>query len=257
MEPLEKVVANREWLSRRYPFPHIVASNVFCADFYTALASQLREMLDRQLGSASRQEQRLRAIPGYDAYGMGFQPTQQGPLGLFLTVGWRDLMTGLFGLETTPYVFAGAHYHAVGSQHGFIHNDFNPVWFPRTESDLIRTPDYALCHYKTGTGTLAGPQKVQVVRGAVMIFYLLNDGWRPGDGGETGLYDSPTAQVEQPATQYPPQNNSLVAFECTPDSFHSFVSNRRLPRISIIMWVHRPLSEATASYGSHRLEHWK
>jgi Rps23 Pro-64 3,4-dihydroxylase Tpa1-like proline 4-hydroxylase len=90
-----------------------------------------------------------------------------------------------------------------------------------------------------------------------MIFYLLNDGWQSGDGGETGLYDSADADIDCPIVRCPPINNTLIAFECTPRSFHSFISNRRIPRISIIMWAHRPKQEALEGFGADGLEQWK
>jgi len=254
---LGAVLASRAWLRRGRPFPHVVAWDVFKPDFYAGMARQVRALLDRQLSETPDGERFSRNIAGYDAYGVGLRPGQPGPLGLFLSPGWRDLMCGLFGVGATPYVFAGAHHHTVGSAHGFIHNDLNPVWFPAAGDREIQVPNNQVCAYKTGFGSLAEPEKVQVVRGAAVIFYLLNDGWASGDGGETGLYESPYASITDPAVRCPPENNSLIAFECSPSSFHSFLSNRRLPRTSIIMWVHRALDEAVAKFGAERLEQWR
>jgi hypothetical protein len=147
--------------------------------------------------------------------------------------------------------------HLAGSRNGWIHNDLNPVWFPRQSDGNIQTPDQELCSYRTGAGCLPESDKVVVVRGAVAIFFLLNDGWRSGDGGEVGLYTSVQQCVSQPCVSWPPVNNGIIAFECTPDSFHSFVSNTRLPRTSLIMWVHRPMDEAVAKFGEKALERWK
>lgn len=167
------------------------------------------------------------------------------------------MICGLFGIGPTQYVYAGSHHHAIGSESGFIHNDFNPVWFPRSAIENIQLPNYELCSYKTGDGPLQESEKVEVVRGAVVLFFLLNDGWRPGDGGESGLFTSSDAAISEPAVCCPPVNNSLVAFECTPCSFHAFLTNRRLPRTSIIMWVHRTLEEAVQRFGEEHLERWK
>jgi hypothetical protein len=97
-----------------------------------------------------------------------------------------------------------------------------------------------------------------MVRGAVVIFFLANDTqWLPGDGGETGLYTRPDRPVGVPDTSWPPENNSLISFECTPRSFHGFISNTRSPRTSIIMWVHRTCEEAVGLFGADQLEQWK
>jgi len=257
MYELANILANRSWLRCNWPFPYIVARNVFKANFYNALTEQLQEILARGLSDTPDGQRFSRNIPNYDSYGMAFSQTMPDPLGLFLSPSWRDMISGLFGIDPTPYVFAGSHHHAVGSETGFIHNDCNPVWFPRTSGDNIKTPNYELCSYKTGVGPLPESEKAQVVRGAVVLFFLLNDGWRSGDGGETGLYASARSRVSEPDACWPPINNSLVAYECTPNSFHTFLTNTRLPRTSIIMWVHRTMEAAVKKFGEANLERWK
>ena len=145
-----------------------------------------------------------------------------------------------------------------GGPTGFLHNDFNPVWFPRATDgdDRLQLPDHASCDFKTGEGTLADDAKVETIRGAVVIYYLLNDGWQPGDGGETGLFGSGTDDPAAPLGTCPPVNNSLIAFECTPFSFHAFLANHR-PRTSIIMWVHRTTDEAYEKFGDALVERWQ
>lgn len=257
MSNLADILANRMWLRRAWPFPHIIAQNVFNLDFYNALAAQLHEILASGLSETPARGRFSRSIPGYDSYGIGFNHSFPEPIAIFLSPAWRDMVCGLFGIGATPYVFAGSHHHGVESKSGFIHNDFNPVWFPHSASEEIQIPNNNLCSYKTGAGPLQESDKVQVVHGAVVLFFLLNDGWQPGDGGETGLYTSSRSRVSEPAMRCPPINNSLVTFECTPRSFHTYLTNRRLPRTSIIMWIHRMMEEAVEKYGEETLERWK
>jgi hypothetical protein len=255
MFDLAGILGNRVWVRRPWPFPHVVARNVFRTDVYGAIASEVKQILNLGLSEIPAKHQFSRSIPAYDAYGFGLQSSTEGPLALFVSTAWRDMMCHLFEVSITPYVFAGAHHHLVGSKNGWVHNDFNPVWFPREQLEQIRVPNNELCAYRTGAGSLAESDKVEVVRGAVVIFFLLNDGWCLGDGGEVGLYTSHTAS--EPAASHAPMNNSLVAFECTPRSFHCFLTNVRLPRTSLIMWVHRPVEEAVARFGEGQLERWK
>lgn len=257
MYELADILDNRRWLRCEHPFPHVVASGVFTPDFYGALCGELGAILARGLSEAPVPDRLSRNIAGYDAYGVGLNEMPPGALGLFVTPAWRDLVCGAFGIGPTPYVFAGVHHHAVGSGSGFIHNDFNPVWFPRARNGRIQVPDPDRCGYKTGDGTLSDREKEEVVRGVVVIFFLLNDGWSPGDGGEIGLYDARDAVVGEPAVACAPESNSLVAFECTPASFHAYMGETRRPRTSIIMWVHRTLDDAVSAYGEERLERWK
>jgi 2OG-Fe(II) oxygenase superfamily len=254
---LSEVIANRAWLRIESPFPYVVARDVFTPAFYNALESQLQAILDQGLSDADGSAGIRRTIPGYDAYGMGLDESAPAPIGLFVSEAWRDLMCSLFDVGPTPYVFAGVHHHPIGSRDGFIHNDFNPVWFPRANgSRALQSPDQAVCAYKTGAGSLDEAQKAEVVRGAVMIFFLLNDGWQPGHGGETGLFDTRDADVSNAVTRCAPENNSLIMFECTPRSFHTYLGRNRNPRTSVIMWVHRTLEEAISKYGEARLERW-
>jgi hypothetical protein len=250
------VLSGRPWLRLERPFPHVVARDVFEPGFYGALDAQIRAILARGLSETPAAGRFARSLPGYDAYGLALAPGD-GPAGVLLEPGWRDLLADLWGVERMPYVFAGAHHHAPGGRSGFIHNDFNPVWFPRAGAAAIRTPDEARCAYKTGAGSLAGDEKVQVVRGAVVILYVANDPWQDGDGGETGLYASADARIDRPDAVCPPESNTLVSFECTPRSFHGYLASRRRARTSLIMWVHRPLAEARARYGAGELERWK
>ena len=257
VQTAREVLANRRWLRIEQPFSHIVAQDIFTPEFYFALSAQLGEMISRGLSETPTKGHLSRNLPGYDAYGIGINDTFPYPLSFFVSPAWRDLMCGVFQIQPTPYVFAGIHYHKVGSANGFIHNDFNPVWFPRALANEIQVPNQELCSYKTGAGPIPESAKLQVVRGAVMIFYLLNDGWRKGDGGDTALYRSGRDAISNPAAEIGPENNSLIAFECTPKSFHAYRTNYRAARVSIIMWVHRELQDASSKFGAERLEHWK
>ena len=49
-----------------------------------------------------------------------------------------------------------------------------------------------------------------------MIFYLGNEALRRDDGGETGLYRSAADSVSKPSAGWPPESNSLLAFEFMP-----------------------------------------
>lgn len=257
MGNLEDILENRKWLRHEWPFTYISAKDVFKSDYYYALTAQVKEILDRGLSEVPDRGRFSRNMSGYDSYGIGFSKSTQGPLAVFLSSSWRDTISNLFGIGITPYIFAGSHHHTIDSADGFIHNDFNPSWFPHADNQDIQIPNNEICSYKTGAGPLRDSEKVQVVRGVAVLFFLLNDGWQQEDGGEIGLFTSSQSKVTEPALCCPPINNSLVAFECTPHSFHSFLKNKRISRTSIIMWVHRPIEEAVQKFGKDNLEQWK
>ncbi len=254
MTELARYIGNRKWLWRAHPFPHIVALDAFSAPFYAMLDRAVRSSLVKGLSETATGEQFSRDIPGYDAYGMGFDEQTSGAVAIFRSIEWHDLITGLFGVTGTRQVNLGAHHHTPGSAHGFIHNDFNPVWFPKwTARDSVCCS--GRCDYKSGAG-LAENAKVEVVRAVAMIYYLCNDGWRPGDGGETGLFHSATDSLERPAAVVTPVNNTMILFECTPHSYHSFLHNPGRPRTSIIMWAHRTMADKQTMWPDGRLERW-
>jgi hypothetical protein len=257
MMKLEEIIQNRRWERHDHPFPYVYAQGVFTDDFYKTLEYETKNILSRGLSETPVRGHFCRNMPGYDAYGTGFNFHETtGNLSVFLTPHWHDVLGNLFGVKGTGYINAGMHHHTINSDHGFIHNDLNPVWFPTDGKGRIRLPDFQRCNYKTGEGSLSPDEKIEVVRGVVMIYYLANDPWFEGDGGETGFYDNPHAKVNKPAAKIPPLNNSLVVYECTPTSWHSFIKNTRTPRTSVIMWIHRRMEDAVENFGEENLERW-
>ncbi len=257
MYELRHILNNRAWTRRSLPFPHVVARNIFVPSFYDALSTQINNILRLGLSETPSHRQFSRNIPGYDSYGIGLAHGGNAPTAIFLSPAWRDMICAIFGIGITPYMIAGAHHHTVGSTSGFIHNDFNPVWFPSNTGEVIQTPRNDTCSYKTGSGRLTDSEKICVVRGAALLFYLNNERWSHGDGGETGIYSNPKSNIVKPMAACPPINNSLLAFECTPNSYHAFITNKKSTRTSIIMWVHRTMDEAVQRFGSEQLERWK
>lgn len=257
--PLISVLGNRRWERHEYPFPHLYAQGVFNYPFYKTMVEAFQSIRDKGLHEVSKRGMLARNIAGYDAYGTALAK-DMGPLSVFLEPEWHDMQAALFGVRGTGYVNGGIHYHTPGSLSGAIHTDLNPVWFSAEgsegESRIITSADSPLCDYKNGAGPLADHQKINVVRGVVMLFYLSNGNWFEGDGGETGLYTGYKADISRPVKKIPPYDNSLIMYECTPKSFHSFISNKK-PRASIIMWVHRPYEEAVEAFGTKHFEYWK
>lgn len=246
---LDALLRNRRWVRRRLPFPHVVARDVFVPAFYERLASQFREV-ERERPQAFRRD-----MPGYDATGAALGTFADGPLGVFVSRPWHDLMAGLFGVSATGDVNASLHHHEPGSADGWPHNDLNPGWFggaPAGAGEVRLNTDYRVSYY-TGEGPDATPAR-ETVRAVSLLFYLANPDWHPGDGGETALYARRSGGA--PAVLVPPVNNSLVAFECTPHSFHGFVGNRRTVRNSVVMWVHRPPADVQDRWGAESIVRW-
>jgi hypothetical protein len=247
--PLEEIVGNRRWEKRLRPFPHVYVQDLFVDSVAEEIEVAVQKILkDTSLGGIDR----------YDASGWSFAPDVDWPLRLFVTDGWRSLLSRVLGVDTIPYVSGGIHHHDVGGESGRPHNDLNPVYFadaePRDGMVILRGN---LVDLKTGEVRSPGTQVLRTVRAISILYYTANPPWHPGDGGETGLYGRRTVRVHQPTVAVPPVNNSMVAFECTPNSFHSFISNRNSERNSVTMWLHRSDTEAMTRWGEEALERWR
>jgi hypothetical protein len=244
--PLSDSLLSRRWLRRSHPFVHIVAYDVFVPGVYEALSARFREVVGT-LGGHSY-------LDGHDIFGTTVTPESAGGLHPLSSRAWHDLLASLAGVRATGHLALGMHHHKVGSADGFPHNDLNVGWFagdPEPTAVELSRPDAV--EYTTGIARRAGVVPRETVRAVAAIFYLANGPWQPGDGGSTGLYRRATDPVRRPAVVVPPIDNSLLVFECTPTSWHGFISNRRRPRNSIIMWLHRPKAEVIARWGAEAI----
>lgn len=245
---LADVMANRRWVRRARPFPHVTASNVFDPTFY--------DMLDDEFRTLQRDQPELfvRSLSNYDAAACNIDVVRDGPLGVFLSREWHDMLQRLTGVAATGDVVATLHHHDAGSRRGWPHNDLNPGWFggPPPGPRQVRTEASSTVNYRDGTSTNESPARA-AVRAVSVLFYLANGPWKRGEQGETGLFTHATDTA--PAIAVPPIDNSLVMFECTPYSMHAFLGTSK-PRNCVVMWLHRPRTDAVSRWGEHSIVEW-
>ena len=218
----EVVLANRRWLWRRKPFPHVTARQVFLPAFYGEGES-------------------ITYNSEYDFVGGPLTDAAPTPLQFFLSPEWHDPFVSMFGFEPVPYVSAGIHRHRPGSRSGFPHNDIKVEPLPQEASTTVGAGSPGQQMDIKGVGG-------QCVRGAAILFYLNGNGWQAGDGGGTGLYRHWSDAVTSPYSIIPPFDNSFLAFECSPYSYHSFLTNRR-QRDSIVVFLYRSLESYLELWG--------
>jgi len=253
------LLQHRQWMRFTDPFPHIYAADVFRPDVHFAIEKGMNEVLARGLSETPATGRLSRSMPGYDAYGCGgFGNDMPAALQFFFSRPWHDLLAGACGVLSTGHIQGGLHHHRVGSASGQVHNDFVPGWFADQPRDDGLIPGRAeLCDYKTGRRLADGVQTRRVVRAASMIYFAGNGTWSAGDGGSTGLYRRGADPIDAPAVEIPPVNNSLLLFEITPFSFHTFISNVGRERNSVILFLHADLDAAVARWGENRIGRWE
>lgn len=251
---LVDLLAKSPWLRRKDPFPHIYVEKVFISSVYDQLVAAFRQNLPKNDQHQIPNSRLVYYGDNFDAYLLPFRPSFAGPLSLFISKAWVDLLTRVTGMNTTLDVNGALHYHAKNSKNGFIHKDFSSCWFVHNpRRDGVNVTDNDLCSYRTGVTSVEGVVARERVRAVAMLLYLNNPPWCAGDGGETGLYRTDHDAVEEPAVAIPPINNSMLIFECSPYSYHSFITNRRNARSSVALWLHRTKEDAVAQWGGESI----
>jgi hypothetical protein len=179
----------------------------------------------------------MRHFGWYDAYTRGFEQTTTGPLSVFISAAWHDLIADIMRIPATRHINGGIHHHPPGTANGFVHNDLNPVYFDRDPGDGVALPAHDRVSYTQGTVLASDARPRRVVRCTALLYYVANPPWRVGDGGETGLYARLDDAITNAIKRIPPINNSMLVFNCAPISFHAFLRNRT-ERNCVVMWLH-------------------
>ncbi|MBK8184468.1 MAG: 2OG-Fe(II) oxygenase [Candidatus Competibacteraceae bacterium] len=247
----------KRWWRRSYPFTHYWACNVFVREFYKTLEAAFLSISERRTSDTNDPDCFSRNMKYSDAYSWNFPPDLNGPLDVFYSRPWHDLLTGLTGVKATLDVNGALHHHSVGSLNGTVHRDLAVGWFSnQPRADGVNPMDLRRCSYMYGETLEPGVEVRETIRAVTMIFYLANPPWLAGQGGETGLYACADDSVERPSARIPPANNSIVVFENTPGSYHSFLRNHRAVRNSAILWLHRQKEEVLERWGNHQIARW-
>jgi 2OG-Fe(II) oxygenase superfamily len=254
---MHSLLSARTWLVRRAPFNFVTATDVFRDDLHAGLEAQVRAVFSRGLSETPVENRFARNMRHSDAYSWNLPASLTGPLSLFLTRGWHDLIAELTGCPSTLDVNVALHYHPPGSADGSVHRDLTVGYFSdQRRGDGVNPMDLNRCAYTTGEIRAAGAQPRRVVRAVTAIYYLGNGPWSPGDGGATGLYERAEQAVQSPSEAVPPRDNSLLVFANDEASYHSFMANRT-DRFSVICWLHQSWESALRRHPETDISSWR
>lgn len=216
------------------PFPHIIVDDFFRPEIYAGLVKDFKAAQSRGYSKDGTETGVFHAFEiDYDGYVFMPQATldPSRARAIFWSLEWNRFFSRLFGQYTTFETSVAMHHHPLGDRTGFVHHDFSNKRFP--EGSFLRNGvvPYTLPE-KAPTGYLQR-------RAIALIFFLGNDSWQEGDGGETGLYArDKTTLIKKVA----PKNNRMLAFHIGPHSYHAFQENRR-DRNAIVQWFHTPVPD--------------
>jgi len=241
-----------KWSECELPFRHFCATDVFDANTYQSICQQFSLILEATVAKREGPYKMRRAQGESDGLVLGLNEKLAEAFSPLFTPNWLGSLADLLDLKFLPRIEGALHSNPQGSRTGWIHTDCCSAWFD--ESDCpehgLMFPPRGRCSYFTGELKAPDAKPKEYIRAATMIFYLCNDDWEPGDGGETGLYNEARQTPDTMVKLMPPKNNSLFLFECNSDSYHRFIKNPGRTRNSIILWLHSSVEDAEARWGT-------
>ncbi|MDB5513567.1 MAG: hypothetical protein JWQ17_325 [Tardiphaga sp.] len=227
----------------------MVVNDLFDAPVLERLKTSFRERIQDRGASRTR-------TANYDATIIPMNDSDRIPFAPFLDLEWLRLISRAMAVDPCFEVDGALHSHPAGSRSGWIHNDYNPGWFARGAREgevYLNATD--ICDYRTGRVPPSSTSPVCRMRYLTLIYYLENPPWKPGMGGETGIYLSQRQSIDLADVFVPPHENTLLVFECTPHSWHSFrTTNFR--RNSLTLWLHRDSGQAKQQWPHHEPVYW-
>jgi len=241
-----------QWREHSLPFRHFSATDVFDSKTYKELSHQFTLILETTAGKREGAYKMRPALGNSDGLILGLTDKLASAFSPLFTEAWLRPLAEQLDLKFLPRVEGALHSNPQGSRTGWIHTDCCSAWFDESNSkaEELILPPRGRCNYFTGKAKVPDAKPIEYIRAATMIFYLCNDGWESGDGGETGAYSADRETKDTMTKLIPPINNSLFFFECSPHSYHRFITNPGRTRNSIVLWLHASVEDAEARWGS-------
>ncbi len=242
---LDLFIMNRHFLVEKEPIPHIIVDNFFTENVYKELVSYFRQCFDNGLVEGMDSDRfhpflNLKGAFAYDGYIRSLRYGENKVLDILFSAEWNLLFSKIFNQQTDWCTQTAFHYHPPNNRTGFVHHDYVSKKF--------------MSNNKLPNGVITGevptykkddPRVYTSMRIVSLLYYLNNDSWKGGDGGETGLY---LTKEGSPVKLIEPVNNRLFAFQISPRSFHAFQKNFK-PRSSIVQWFHVDPEWCEKKYG--------
>lgn len=237
----QEPVINKD-LSIKYfydSYNHIVIENLFTEEVYKKIANIFPSFIAR---TSQQYGQTALATSKYEAYIEGLtldDCLNNKYYNIFISNYLQNFLSNVFNIKTNQYIASSAHWHMAPSKSGFVHRDFAICSFKKSDS-IMMSDKYEY----TDDSDFYNDTIMKTMRSIVFLYYLNN----PEDienytGGGTGIY---TGFKNNPIKEVRPKNNSLFAFEITPESYHAYIG-ANFNRSAIVQWYH-----SSPAYMLHR-----
>lgn len=208
------------------PFKYYVLRDVFNENIYKSivknciLSTANTPVYADTAGATSNYRGRLQNISS-ESIGLGSD--------FFVSDTWKNFNMKMFNLMLTEYIALSFHVHDAPAQKGFTHTDFNICSF----SEKPDNKDYQLIDV-VNYASDKDDHFIKMMRSAAFLYYFNNhsDSINTGDGG-TDIFD----HNKKLCSTVNATNNSLLCFEVTPESYHSFAGST-YQRSALVGWLH-------------------
>lgn len=215
------------------PFEYIVIDDFFTKETYEGIARYVESVKNRGYSEkpSANKFYPFKYVTGYlEKYGGYFYPPKykEDPFSdIFFSVSWNIFIEKMIGRFTNECVSTTLHIHTNGNSSGWVHTDNQEIFF--NEADRISNGMVLQSNYQKNF-------TLKVARSVAVLYYCCNDGWREGDGGETGIFKSP--EDLEPYKKIEPINNRLLIMKISPKSYHAFMGNKTT-RHAFVQWFHQ------------------
>ena len=228
-------------------FRYTVIDNLFKESFRSELVSYFNKNL----------RDKLRRFPHYDCDVLCIDPKNKHPFNFVYSLEWKNFISNIFpDIPITNNIMAEIQHNHIGSKDGWIHNDYDASHFVNDPVNNGINPWYYQCPYRQEE---PNENLITNVRSIAVIYYLNDqENWKEGDGGETALFDEGrNIPLSDYIMKTNPVPNRLFVYEINPFSFHSFLSNKKFERTTIMMWYHTSAEDTNKRYGWYGEDFYK
>ena len=252
--PAIPIMNDNPIILEKLPFPHVYIQNALKEEFYTVLCKYFNQVLLRGIVPSTEPlnpSKFQKFSYGYDASFWQPPPDIGYPINAFYEPIWVEFLSKLFNIPLTNHISLTLHHQVYDSKPFAAHNDYCLVGMSKCKGPSDKLQQY---HFETPyfIKSVEEGQSLNLdiqMRSVVALFYINNLPWEEGKGGETALYEQYADYVaHKPFKKIPPISNSVLMFETTPETFHTYLPNFSKFRNTLIFWLHSDMKKKIAKY---------